>query len=197
MCIRDSNQNIERPSEIIVVEPTTIKIMDLVKLCEVCVLGPGMNLDFETIAELIWYSNIPLVLDAGGLRWLARKRPLKREANFIGTPHLGEANDLVGGTKMNRFELLSTLQKKFDGDWVLKGAGTLIYEEKKVWINKLNMPQLATAGSGDVLAGCISGVWSAGSKSPARTGVWLHSHYAQNAEKEKVYPYLIASDLLT
>ena len=98
---------------------------------------------------------------------------------------------------MNRFELLSTLQKKFGGDWVLKGAGTLIYEEKKVWINKLNMPQLATAGSGDVLAGFISGVWSVGSKSPARSGVWLHSHYAQNAEKEKVYPYLTASDLLT
>ena len=104
---------------------------------------------------------------------------------------------MVDDTKMNRFELLSKLQKKFDGDWVLKGAGTLIHEEKKVWINKLNMPQLATAGSGDVLAGCISGVWSAGSKSPARTGVWLHSHYAHNAEKEKVHPFLTASDLLT
>ena len=191
------NQNVERPSEIILVEPATKKIMDVVKSCQVCVLGPGMNLDFETLAELIWYSNIPLVLDAGGLRWLARKRPSKREANFIGTPHLGEANDLVDDTKMDRFELLSKLQKKFDGDWVLKGAGTLIHEEKKVWINKLNMPQLATAGSGDVLAGCISGVWSAGSQSPARTGVWLHSHYARNAEKEKVYPFLTASDLLT
>ena len=191
------NQNVERPSEIIVVEPATKKIMDLIKSCQVCVLGPGMNLDFESLAELIWYSNIPLVLDAGGLRWLASKKPSKREANFICTPHLGEANDLVDDTKMDRFELLSTLQKKFDGDWVLKGAGTLIYEEKKVWINKLNMPQLATAGSGDVLAGCISGVWSAGSKSPARTGVWLHSHYAHNAEREKVYPFLTASDLLT
>ena len=50
------NQNIERPLEIILVEPTTKKIMDLVKLCQVCVLGPGMNLDFENLAELIWCS---------------------------------------------------------------------------------------------------------------------------------------------
>ena len=63
---------------------------------------------------------------------MARKRPSKREANFIGTPHLGEANDLVDDTKMNRFELLSKLQKKFDGDWVLKTHYTIPYGKDTV-----------------------------------------------------------------
>ena len=58
------------------------------------------------------------------------------------------------------------------------------------------MPQLGTAGSGDVLAGFIAGVWSRGSKTPARTGVWLHSHFAENAFEKKMAPFLTASDLL-
>jgi NAD(P)H-hydrate repair Nnr-like enzyme with NAD(P)H-hydrate dehydratase domain len=88
------------------------------------------------------------------------------------------------------------LQESFGGQWVLKGAGTLILESKKIWINNLNMPQLGTAGSGDMLTGFIAGAWSLGSISPARTGVWLHSFYAQKALRRKVTPFLTATDLL-
>jgi len=55
---------------------------------------------------------------------------------------------------------------------------------------------LGTAGSGDVLAGLIAGLWSVGSESPARTGVWLHSHFASEALKVQNAPFLTATDLL-
>ena len=58
------------------------------------------------------------------------------------------------------------------------------------------MPDLGTAGSGDILAGLIAGVWSAGSKTPARSGVWLHNDLAKKAFENKTNAYLSASDLL-
>ena len=136
------------------------------------------------------------MLDADGIRWLARELPRKRKGKLVVTPHPGEANDLVQCKELDRFETILHLREHFGGDWVLKGAGTLIAESKTLWINNLNMPQLGTAGSGDVLAGFVAGVWSLGSQSPARTGVWLHSRFAQDALKQKTAAFLTASDLL-
>ena len=88
------------------------------------------------------------------------------------------------------------IKKKYGGDWVLKGAGTLIYESNKLWINNFNMPDLGTAGSGDILAGLIAGIWSAGSETPARSGVWHHTNLAKKAIENKTSAFLSASDLL-
>ena len=93
-------------------------------------------------------------MDAGGLRWLAKSNK-NRSYRFVGTPHQGEARDLVEQKKLDRFKTIEYIKKKYGGDWVLKGAGTLIYESNKLWINNLNMPNLGTAGSGDILAGLI------------------------------------------
>ncbi len=191
-----NTQSLQRPPELITVEPKADIVLDLVKSCRVCVLGPGLGSEFDNLLKTVWNSSIPIVLDADGLRWLARELPSKRSGNFVATPHAGEAYDLIQRKEMNRFETISYLRKYFGGEWVLKGAGTLVYESKVLWINNLNLPQLGTAGSGDVLAGLVAGVWSLGSDSPARTGVWLHNRFAQDALKQKTAAFLTASDLL-
>ena len=89
---------------------------------------------------------------------------------------------------LDRFETIRTIKNKYGGDWILKGPGTLIHESNRLWINNFKMPELGTAGSGDILAGLIAGVWSSGSKTPARSGVWLHTNLAKKGiNKKKVY----------
>ena len=191
-----NTQSLQRPPELITVKPEKNIVLDLIRNCRVCVLGPGLGAGFDSLIKTVWNSNIPIVLDADGIRWLARELPRKREGKLVVTPHPGEATDLVKGKELDRFKTILLLREHFGGDWILKGAGTLISESKTLWINKLNMPQLGTAGSGDVLAGFVAGVWSRGSKTPARTGVWLHSCFAKDAFEKKTSPFLTASDLL-
>ena len=188
-------EKLNYPPELITVKPDIKEISEHLKMSKVCVLGPGLSFGFEEIIEIIWDFEIPLVIDAGGLRWLAKLNK-KRSYRFIGTPHEGEARDLVEQKKLDRFKTIEFIKKKYGGDWVLKGAGTLIYESNKLWINNFNMPDLGTAGSGDILAGLIAGIWSAGSETPARSGVWHHTNLAKKAIENKTNAFLSASDLL-
>ena len=183
------------PPELITVKPDIKEITKYLMMSKVCIMGPGLSAGFEEIIETIWDFEIPLVMDAGGLRWLAKSNK-NRSYRFVGTPHQGEARDLVEQKKLDRFKTIEYIKKKYGGDWVLKGAGTLISESNKLWINNFNMPNLGTAGSGDILAGLIAGVWSAGSKTPARSGVWLHTNLAKKAAKNKTNTFFTASDLL-
>tara|TARA_B100001057_G_scaffold501254_1_gene622661 strand:- start:86 stop:1480 length:1395 start_codon:yes stop_codon:yes gene_type:complete len=188
-------EKLDYPPELITVKPDIKEISKHLIMSKVCVLGPGLSSGFEEIIQTIWSFEIPLVIDAGGLRWLAKSNK-KRNYRFIGTPHEGEAIDLVEQKKLDRFRTIEYIKKKYGGDWVLKGAGTLIHESNKLCINNFNMPDLGTAGSGDILAGLIAGIWSAGSKTPARSGVWLHTNLAKKAIENKTNAYLSASDLL-
>ena len=190
-----NTEKLNYPPELITVKPDIKEITKYLMMSKVCIMGPGLSAGFEEIIETIWDFEIPLVMDAGGLRWLAKSNK-NRSYRFVGTPHQGEARDLVEQKKLDRFKTIEYIKKKYGGDWVLKGAGTLIYESNKLWINNFNMPNLGTAGSGDILAGLIAGVWSAGSKTPARSGVWLHTNLAKKATENKTNTFLTASDLL-
>ena len=190
-----NTEKLNYPPELITVKPDIKEITEYLMMSKVCIMGPGLSAGFEEIIETIWDFEIPLVLDAGGLRWLAKSNK-NRSYRFVGTPHQGEARDLVEQKKLDRFKTIEYIKKKYGGDWVLKGAGTLIFESNKLWINNFNMPNLGTAGSGDILAGLIAGVWSAGSKTPARSGVWLHTNLAKKATKNKTNTFFTASDLI-
>ena len=193
--VTDTNK-LNFPPELITVNPELKETMKFLKMSKVCILGPGLTSGFEELIENIWNFKIPLVLDAGGLRWLATSNFKERPYHLIGTPHAGEAKALVGQRKLDRFETIRIIKKMYGGDWILKGPGTLIHESNQLWINNFKMPELGTAGSGDILAGLIAGVWSSGSKTPARSGVWLHTNLAKKALNKKKHPYFSASDLL-
>ena len=191
-----NTRSLDRPLELITVDPSVVNVLRLINQVGICILGPGLGNEFDDLANEIWKSSIPIVLDADGLRWLAKKNITGLRANLIGTPHQGEALDFTGDRGLDRFQTLSLLANKFGGSWVLKGAGSLIYEEEKVWLNNFSTSQLATAGSGDVLAGIIGGLWSLGSSSPTRSGVWLHSNFGIEAIKRGRFPFITSSDLL-
>ena len=140
-------------------------------------------------------KNIPLILDADGINWLASNFLKKRKSLLIGTPHHGEARNLLGREFKNRFKALENIKNKYGGNWVLKGPGTLIKNNNNIYINNFSNSILATAGTGDILAGIIGGLVAQKIKEAEINGVLIHTAAAKillNEGKKTI----IASELI-
>jgi ADP-dependent NAD(P)H-hydrate dehydratase / NAD(P)H-hydrate epimerase len=162
------------------------EISDTVKIDKYSVIGigPGIGTEQRTgnaLKVLIQNSKIPLVLDADALNILAENKTWISflPPNSILTPHPGEFKRLVG-IASNGFDCLQ-MQKDFSVKHgvcvVLKGAHTCITcPDGEVFFNSTGNPGMATAGSGDVLTGIITGLLAQGygSKKACILGVYLH-----------------------
>lgn len=152
------------------------------------VFGPGLGRSNGaadmTEALLQLPHRPPMVIDADALFALAQRPKLfalLRPCDVL-TPHPGEAATLLGvgarDVQADRFGALAALAALAPAVWVLKGEGTLISapNEPSV-ISPWQVPQLAVAGSGDVLAGVIGALLARGHAAPlaATLGVWLHA----------------------
>jgi len=131
----------------------------LMDAADVIVLGPGLGqLDWSTdIFYHIINTHKPLVLDADALNILVNNP--QKKANWVLTPHPGEAARLLGCStneiQSNRYMAVKKIQEKYDGICVLKGAGSLISCDDKISACPLGNPGMASAGMGDVLSGVL------------------------------------------
>lgn len=127
----------------------------------------GMGLGRDEWAEQVyleWFnllnqsSHLEVVLDADGL-WFLAKHPQKLNTHVYATPHSGEAATLLGckpaDVEQDRIAVIQQLQQKYAGQWVLKGAGSLILEDE-LFICTQGNAGMGTGGMGDVLAGVIA-----------------------------------------
>lgn len=155
----------------------------------------------------------PLVIDADGLNALADiegwSKALRCPA--VLTPHPGEMARLLGTTvadvKAKRIEWARRAAEEWNVVVVLKGAHTVIAAPQserggavkgRAYINPFANPVLATAGTGDVLAGAIAGLMAQG-LSPfeaAITGAYVHGLTGQMVSEELGLAGAVASDLL-
>jgi len=145
-------------------------------------------------------SGKPLVVDADALNLLAES-PLPARADWVLTPHPGEAGRLLGVSAQDiqhdRIGALEQLVQRYGGTIVLKGAGTLVGTTGRIpGVCERGNPGMATAGTGDVLTGAIAGVlaqshdpWAA-----ARVGVLVHA-LAGDAAARSGERGVLASDL--
>ncbi len=176
------------------------------------VFGPGLGRSQGaaevTEALLRLPDRPPAVLDADALFALA-KHPellsLLRPCDVL-TPHPGEAATLLGisarDVQTDRFAALRALADLAPAVWVLKGEGTLIAVpgEPSV-ISPWQVPQLAVAGSGDVLAGITGAMLARGHNAAlaATLGVWLHAlagmHLSRDFPMRGNSPHDIANTL--
>lgn len=151
------------------------------------VVGPGMGRSpeasdflFDLLAGLQERQDLPCVLDADALYHLAQ-RPGKTPPQAILTPHPGEMGRFLGissgAVQAGRFKAARTLAERTDAAVVLKGAGTVIAAPGgTTYLCSLSAPNLAVAGSGDVLSGLL-GALLAASIAPlpgACLGVYWH-----------------------
>ena len=145
----------------------------------------------------------PLVVDADGLNAVAQWEggPAALPPLSVLTPHPGEMARLTGLStgeiNADRWQVC----RRFAAEWnqvvVLKGAFTVIAQpDGQLAISPFADAALATAGSGDVLAGTLVGLLSQGigSWDAARIAVYLHG-LAGRLAAETVGPALLASDI--
>jgi NAD(P)H-hydrate epimerase len=136
------------------------------------VAGPGWGRVQAAILGKLMQSGQPLVLDADALNMVAEDAVLAklltgRAGITVLTPHPGEAARLLEMTsaEVQKSRLASALKlvDKFNCWVVLKGEQTLVVSpERCVWISPFGSPNLAVAGTGDVLSGMIGGLLAAG-----------------------------------
>lgn len=177
-----------------------------IKPFNVIAAGSGMGTAEETVKALkllIQQVTFPLVLDADALNILSENKTWLAflPKNSILTPHPGEFERLVGSwsNSFERLDLQRQLSLKFGVIVVLKGAHTCIsFPDGQCVFNVTGNPGMATAGSGDVLTGMITGLL-AQRYSPAQAammGVYLHGLAGDIAAGKLGMESVIASDIL-
>ena len=167
---------------------TPKQVLQNLQAFDAIAIGPGLGKDkkaIEILNKLLGtIEDSKLLIDADALNLIAEDATLKnkfREVRYkILTPHPGEAARILGVTvneiQDNRFNALVDIADLLHGVVILKGAGTLIYNDNQIYINVTGNPALANAGQGDTLTGIILG-FLAQNVSPidaTRLGVFIH-----------------------
>ena len=175
------------------------QLVDLAQPMDAVVIGPAAGLTEATAANVaaLARTGAALVIDADALT-LFRDRPgdlfASLDRDDVLTPHEGEFERLFPGLLTKGREAAAVEAARRAGSIVvLKGAATVIAApDGRCVVNGNGVPWLATAGSGDVLAGMIGGLLAQHMDSfdAACAAVWMHADAAR-----RFGPGLIAEDL--
>lgn len=175
------------------------------------VIGPGLGMsrDANDLLGNALSSSLPLVIDADGLNLIAAEAPLQtrlaqRSAPTLLTPHPLESARLlqtnVDVIQADRLGAANAIAQRYHCTVILKGSGSIIARpDELAVINNTGNAALATAGSGDVLAGLCGGllaqswpVWEC-----ALAATWLHGYAADEMVSAGTGPMgATASELL-
>ncbi|MCA9049180.1 MAG: NAD(P)H-hydrate dehydratase [Planctomycetaceae bacterium] len=171
--------------------------------------GPGLGRSdgaASIIEFLLAHRTQSVVLDADGLNLIAERRlSLQSSAGKPGlvlTPHPGEFSRLterspeeIGG---NREQMAAEYALEHGVVLVLKGAGTVVTDGERIFVNSTGNSGMATGGSGDVLTGIVSSQLAAGMPEfeAACLAVHVHGLAGDLAAEELSERGLIASDLI-
>lgn len=170
------------------------------------VIGPGLSTDIkviETLGEVIETLDKPLVLDADALNAYARK-PFPLPNITVMTPHMGELKRLLGLETFTMdqagLEVCQNYAMKHKLTLVVKGAPTFIFHpEETVKIMTRGHPAIASAGTGDVLAGMIGAFLAQGldGLKAACLATYIHGLSGELVARELGSYSLIAGDLIS
>ena len=170
--------------------------------------GMGQAADTRAFIEAMLYSRAPLspmVIDADGLNALATTPHWWEHIphTAILTPHPGEMARLTSmstrDVQSDRIGVAVKSAARWNKIVVLKGAHTVVaYPDGRAILSPFANPGLATAGTGDVLAGSIAGLLSQGAspEHAAALGVYLHGLAGERVRDRLGDTGMVASDLL-
>ncbi|WDL95447.1 NAD(P)H-hydrate dehydratase [Alicyclobacillus sp. ALC3] len=157
--------------------------------CQALVLGPGLGRTTSAVSS--WWHTFkgPLVLDADGLRLcVGEGNPCALDQPRVLTPHPKECARLLGWTvpqvQARRVEAARAAALQTGSIVVLKGYRSIIaHPDGRLRVNPTGDASLATAGTGDVLAGVIGGLLAQGAEpfAAASAGAWLHGRAGELA----------------
>jgi len=193
-------------------EPLGTEALSLLASADVLIVGPGLGRSdaARERVQAVLALGRPTVLDADGLRAVeGNLGALAAHPALVLTPHSGEAAGLLGITaaevEQDRFSAVRRLAAATGAIALLKGPRTLIAEPNgRVLVSAFGTPALATAGSGDVLAGIVAGLAASGRTAPVSQrlleatwlGAALHGLAAEQWSETGGDTGLLATDLV-
>lgn len=179
--------------------------------CDAVVLGPGIGQGDEAVQmlgqalKLGRKRNLPMVLDADGLNILSTHLELRDRLykNCVYTPHMTELGRMLGKERdfltQQPFHTVEEFAASYPGILVWKDACTMVRcGEGEIYLNRNGNDGMATAGSGDVLAGLLGGLLASGlpPRQAVPLGVYLHGAAGDAAERIKGRHSMTARDIL-
>ena len=168
-------------------------------------LGIGIGQDDITIGalkEFLRTNKTPLVIDADALNIISKNKEFLKmlPAQSVLTPHPKELERLIGSWQddFEKLEKAKAFSKQHDLILVIKGAHTITLYNGKGYINTTGNPGMATAGSGDVLTGMVTGLIAQGYDSLRATvfAIYLHGRSGDLAVEQCGYQALTASEII-
>lgn len=188
-------------------DPDTKLLWEKMDWADVVLIGPGIGTENTAkclVKEVLSRKGKPVVMDADALNILAKDMELFRQSenSVIVTPHLGEMSRLTG-------EMISDIKKslpahardfakQYGAICVLKDARTVIGTAEGLYVNLSGCNGMASGGSGDVLAGLITGLLAQhiSPEMAAVLGAFLQGRAGEEAATEKGNASMLASDIL-
>lgn len=173
-----------------------------------CLIGCGLGESEDTkkvVYKIIKEYKKPLVIDADGINAVSYNIDILKTAKseIILTPHIGEMARLMGTSikdvKENKLKIVKEFSRNYNVILVLKDYETIIaLPSGEIFINKTGNPGMATAGSGDILAGMISAFLAQGMplKESAKCGVYLHALAGDRCANKLSQVSMISSDII-
>jgi hydroxyethylthiazole kinase-like uncharacterized protein yjeF len=176
------------------------ELLELAERAGAVAIGPGLGRSDGTkalVRRLLEELELPAVVDADGLWEL---EPVERRAPTVLTPHAGELARLLDTdsdwVSAHRLEAVQTAAERFGCVCLLKGSDTLVAAPGEgVLVSLFGEPQLATAGTGDVLTG-IAGAFLAKRMDAREAAAAAAAVHGLAARLVPVQPGLVAGDLL-
>ena len=170
------------------------------------VIGPGLGLHKETraaveaIVDAVEKANVPLLLDADGLKAFAE---FKRKISLplVLTPHAGEYKILTGKEPSKKLERrrveVHTAAKKLGVTILLKGHVDVVSDGKRVKLNFTGNPGMTVGGTGDVLSGVVGAFLAqkADSFEAAVAGAFINGAAGDFVREEKRF-HMVPTDIL-
>jgi NAD(P)H-hydrate epimerase len=184
------------------------RILESLDKMDAVAIGPGLTVteDIRKIVELVIVNcKSPLILDADALNAISPDasvlKKLKTEA--LVTPHPGEMARLLGveikDVQADRVGAALKFALEYGVIVVLKGSRTVVaFPDGKVFVNMTGNAGMATAGTGDVLTGIITGIVAQGAEIGAAVvaGVYLHGLAGDAAADYRGIHGIVAGDLV-
>lgn len=184
------------------------EIKDFSKSADCVLLGPGLSTHPDTqrlLRSVIGKIQTPMIIDADGLNALAGHADVLKEVKgpVVLTPHPGEMARLCDCSdrdiQENRKKVAKDFALRYNVTLVLKGFQTVVASgDGEVSVNATGNPGMATAGSGDCLAGILAALMGQGlpAYDAARIAVYAHGLAGDLAVRDKTQISLIASDII-
>jgi hydroxyethylthiazole kinase-like uncharacterized protein yjeF len=192
----------------IIGEAAAQDVLDHARQFDVAALGPGVGRAPETeraMRRLIAELPRPAVVDADGLNALAGDLSVLACAPALRvlTPHPGEMARLLGQTdaravQADRVGCAVAFAQEHRVLVALKGAGTVVTDGERVYVNPSGNPGMATGGTGDVLTGLAAGLLCQGLEPLAalQLAVFIHGLAGDIAARQQGELSMTAEDVL-